>query len=88
MVCPVLQGDSWKGNFIFWSIHGKLISKEAKAVPHDISSPFSEHSIVSWRALGIPCDVTTVVTTPVPLGHSLTAYKVHAYHVVKTDKST
>lgn len=80
MISPVLQGDSWKGNFIFWSIHGELISKEAKVVTHDISSPFSEHSIVSWRALGIPCDVTSVVTTPVPLGH--------AYHVVKTDKST
>lgn len=64
MVSPLLQGDSWKGNFIFWSIHGKLISKEAKSVPHDISSPFSEHSVVSWRALGIPCDVTSVVTMP------------------------
>lgn len=38
MVSPLLQGDSWKGNFIFWSVHGELISKEAKSVPHDISS--------------------------------------------------
>ncbi len=32
---------------------GRNISKEVKAMPHDISSPFSENSTVSRRALGI-----------------------------------
>lgn len=32
---------------------GRNISKEVKAVPHDISSPFSGNSTVSQRALGI-----------------------------------
>lgn len=32
---------------------GRNISKEVKAVPHDISSPFSGNSMVSRRALGI-----------------------------------
>jgi hypothetical protein len=33
---------------------------EARALPHDISSPFSRHAIVSRRAFDIPCDDTSV----------------------------
>lgn len=32
---------------------GRNISKEVKAVPHDVSSPFSGNSMVSRRALRI-----------------------------------
>lgn len=35
-----------------------------RAVGSDLNRPFFGHSIVSWRILGILCDVTTVVGTP------------------------
>ena len=38
------------GRSVSW---GRNISKEEKAVPHDISSPFSGNSTVCRRALGI-----------------------------------
>lgn len=46
---------------------GKLISRVANAVSHDTSSFSYEHSTVSWRPLGIPSDVTSVVATPTAL---------------------
>ena len=41
------------GRSVGWSVSsGIIISKEVKAVPHDISIPFSGNSTVSQRALG------------------------------------
>ena len=60
-MCP--RRVSRDGPLSFCSVEGKH-KQEGKPVPHDIHNPLSEHSSVSWRALGIPCDVTSDVTTP------------------------
>ena len=40
---------------------------ESQSASHDMSRPSFGHRIVSRRAFGIPCDVTSVVATPTAL---------------------
>lgn len=64
--------DSWKGNFSFRLVSsGRNISKKVKAMPHDISSPFSEILSYPGELLEF-CVVTSVIEMPTALKtHSL-----------------